>query len=94
MFSARFRAHEFFVFIIGIGLSLCLLISSYDLSIYLNMEFLSLIFLCISGLEKKSFFSVEAGVKYFILGSIASIFVLFGASLIYFCVECLQLFRY
>uniref|UniRef100_UPI0030DEDA9F NADH dehydrogenase subunit 2 n=1 Tax=Ecklonia maxima TaxID=428677 RepID=UPI0030DEDA9F len=85
MFSARFRAYEFFVFIIGIGLSLCLLISSYDLlSIYLNMEFLSLIFYVLAAWKKNSYFSVEAGLKYFILGSIASIFFLFGASLIYF----------
>nr|YP_011008441.1 NADH dehydrogenase subunit 2 [Undaria peterseniana]WBP70412.1 NADH dehydrogenase subunit 2 [Undaria peterseniana] len=85
MFSARFRAYEFFVFIIGIGLSLCLLISSYDLlSIYLSMEFLSLIFYVLAAWKKNSYFSAEAGLKYFILGSIASIFFLFGASLIYF----------
>nr|YP_011008022.1 NADH dehydrogenase subunit 2 [Cutleria multifida]WBP69888.1 NADH dehydrogenase subunit 2 [Cutleria multifida] len=85
MFSARFRAFEFFVFIIGIGLSLCLLISSYDfLSIYLNMEFLSLIFYVLASWKKNSYFSAEAGLKYFILGSVASIFFLFGASLIYF----------
>lgn len=85
MFSARFRAYEFFVFILGIGLSLCLLISSYDfLSIYLSMEFLSLIFYVLATWKKNSYFSAEAGLKYFILGSIASIFFLFGASLIYF----------
>jgi len=85
MFSARFRAYEFFVFILGIGLSLCLLISSYDLlSIYLSMEFLSLIFYVLAAWKKNSYFSAEAGLKYFILGSVASIFFLFGASLIYF----------
>ncbi|MEP3604456.1 MAG: proton-conducting transporter membrane subunit [Gilvibacter sp.] len=85
MFSARFRAYEFFVFIIGIGLSLCLLISSYDLlSVYLSMEFLSLIFYVLAAWKKNSYFSAEAGLKYFILGSVASIFFLFGASLIYF----------
>ena len=85
MFSARFRAYEFFVFILGIALSLCLLISSYDLlSIYLSMEFLSLIFYVLASWKKNSYFSAEAGLKYFILGSVASIFFLFGASLIYF----------
>nr|QWK44998.1 NADH dehydrogenase subunit 2 [Analipus japonicus] len=85
MFSVRFRAFEFFVFLISIGLSLCLLISSYDLlSIYLSMEFLSLIFYVLACWKKNSYFSAEAGLKYFILGSIASIFFLFGASLIYF----------
>nr|YP_448661.1 NADH dehydrogenase subunit 2 [Desmarestia viridis]AAS79047.1 NADH dehydrogenase subunit 2 [Desmarestia viridis] len=85
MFSARFRAYEIYVFIIGIGLSLCLLISSYDLlSIYLSMEFLSLIFYVLASWKKNSYFSAEAGLKYFILGSVASLFFLFGASLIYF----------
>nr|QWK44807.1 NADH dehydrogenase subunit 2 [Postelsia palmaeformis] len=85
MFSVRFRAYEFFVFLIGIGLSLCLLISSYDLlSVYLSMEFLSLIFYVLAAWKKNSYFSAEAGLKYFILGSVASIFFLFGASLIYF----------
>jgi len=85
MFSARFRTYEFFVFIIGIGLSLCLLISSYDLlSIYLSIEFLSLIFYVLASWKKNSYFSAEAGLKYFILGSVASILFLFGSSLIYF----------
>jgi NADH-quinone oxidoreductase subunit N len=85
MFFARFRAYEFFVFILGIALSLCLLISSYDLlSIYLSMEFLSLIFYVLAAWKKNSYFSAEAGLKYFILGSVASIFFLFGSSLIYF----------
>jgi len=85
MFSARFRAYEIFVFILGIGLSLCLLISSFDLlSIYLSMEFLSLIFYVLASWKKNSYFSAEAGLKYFILGSVASLFFLFGASLIYF----------
>nr|YP_011008336.1 NADH dehydrogenase subunit 2 [Scytothamnus australis]WBP70307.1 NADH dehydrogenase subunit 2 [Scytothamnus australis] len=85
MYSARFRAYEFFVFLIGIGLSLCLLISSNDLlSTYLNMEFLSLIFYVLATWKKNSYFSAEAGLKYFILGSVASIFFLFGSSLVYF----------
>ena len=53
MFSASFRAYEFVVFIIGIGLilslSLCLMISSYDLfSIYSSMEFLYVIYILFS----------------------------------------------
>ena len=85
LFSARIRAYEIFVFFIGICLSLCLLISSYDtLSIYLSIEFLSLIFYTLAAWKKDSGFSAEASLKYFILGSLASTFYLFGASLIYF----------
>lgn len=84
LFSARIRAYEIFVFFIGICLSLCLLISSYDtLSIYLSIEFLSLIFYTLAAWKKDSGFSAEASLKYFILGSLASTFYLFGASLIY-----------
>ena len=48
------------------------------------MEFLSLIFYVLATWEKKSYFSAEASLKYFILGSVASIIFFFGASLIYF----------
>lgn len=85
LFLARIRAYEIFVFFVGISLSLCLLISSYDtLSIYLSIEFLSLIFYTLAAWKKDSGFSAEASLKYFILGSLASTFYLFGASLIYF----------
>ncbi|CAN0300310.1 unnamed protein product, partial [Ascophyllum nodosum] len=78
LFSARFRAF-FFLLLLALVLSLCLLISSYDfLSIYLNMEFLSLIFYVLATWKKKSYFSAEAGLKYFILGSVASIFFYLG----------------
>nr|YP_011008093.1 NADH dehydrogenase subunit 2 [Dictyotopsis propagulifera]WBP69959.1 NADH dehydrogenase subunit 2 [Dictyotopsis propagulifera] len=84
LFLAKIRPYEIFVFFIGIALSLFLLISSYDLlSIYLNLEFLSLIFYILAAWKKSSSFSAEAGLKYFILGSLASIFFLFGASFIY-----------
>ena len=57
LFSARFRAFGLFYFIISISLSLCLLISSYDfLSIYLNMEFLSLIFYVLATWKKNRIF--------------------------------------
>ena len=82
---ARIHFYEVFVFFLGVSLALCLLISSYSLlSIYLSMELLSLIFYVLASIKKNSGFSAEAGLKYFILGSLASIFFLFGCSLIYF----------
>lgn len=83
-FLARIRPYEIFVFFIGITLSLFLLISSYDLlSVYLSIEFLSLIFYTLAAWKRDSGFSAEAGLKYFILGSLASVFFLFGSSLVY-----------
>lgn len=84
LFSAKIRPYEIFVFFIGIVLSVLLLVSSYDLlSVYLNIEFLSLIFYTLAAWKRDSGFSAEAGLKYFILGSLASVFFLFGSSLVY-----------
>ena len=84
LFKAKIRPYEIFVFFLGICLSLCLLFSSYDLlSVYLCIEFLSLIFYTLVAWKRDSGFSAEAGLNYFILGSLASIFFLFGSSLVY-----------
>lgn len=84
LFLAKIRPYEIFVFFIGIILSVLLLVSSYDLlSVYLNIEFLSLIFYTLAAWKRDSGFSAEAGLKYFILGSLASVFFLFGSSLVY-----------
>lgn len=75
---------EFFSLIFLIILSSCLLISSYDLlSIYLALEMQSLCFYALSSFKRNSAASVEAGLKYFIFGSIASCFFLLGSSILY-----------
>ena len=83
---------EFFSLIFLIILSSCLLISAYDLiSIYLALEMQSLCFYAITSFKKNSASSVEAGLKYFIIGSVASCFFLLGASLLYGCLGTLNL---
>nr|YP_010394981.1 NADH dehydrogenase subunit 2 [Phytophthora cambivora]DAZ89418.1 TPA_asm: NADH dehydrogenase subunit 2 [Phytophthora cambivora] len=65
-------------------LGLMLLISSnHFITLYLAIELQSLSFYILTSTQKKSILSVEAGLKYFILGSIASGFILFGSSIIY-----------
>ena len=65
-------------------LGLMLLISSnHFISLYLSIELQSLCFYILTASQKKSVLSVEAALKYFILGSIASGFILFGSSIIY-----------
>ena len=65
-------------------LGLMLLISSNNLIIlYLAIELQSLSFYILTALKKKSIFSIESSLKYFILGSIASSFILIGCSFIY-----------
>lgn len=60
------------------------LISSNDfLTFYLALELQGLSLYLLAALNKKSAKSSEAGVKYFILGSVASGILLFGISIIY-----------
>jgi NADH-quinone oxidoreductase subunit N len=83
---------EYFSLIFLIILSSCLLVSAYDLiSIYLVLEMQSLCFYAIASFKRNSAASVEAGLKYFILGSVASCFFLLGASILYGCFGTLNL---
>lgn len=65
-------------------LALMLLISSNNfITLYLAIELQSLSFYILTASQTKSILSIEAALKYFILGSIASGFILFGSSIIY-----------
>jgi NADH-quinone oxidoreductase subunit N len=60
------------------------LISSNDLiTMYLSLELQSLSFYIVTNIKFYSNFSIEAGLKYFVLGALSSGILLFGASLIY-----------
>ena len=68
-------------------LGMMLMISANDLmSLYVGLELQSLALYVVAAFQRDSVRSTEAGVKYFVLGSVASGMLLFGASLIYgFC---------
>ena len=68
-------------------LGMLLMISANDLmALYVGLELQSLALYVIAAFQRDSIRSTEAGVKYFVLGSVASGMLLFGASLIYgFC---------
>jgi len=68
-------------------LGMMLMISANDLmSLYVGLELQSLALYVIAAFQRDNLRSTEAGVKYFVLGSVASGMLLFGASLIYgFC---------
>ncbi|MBX9943141.1 MAG: NADH-quinone oxidoreductase subunit NuoN [Reyranella sp.] len=68
-------------------LGMMLMISANDLmALYVGLELQSLALYVIAAFQRDSERSTEAGVKYFVLGSVASGMLLFGASLIYgFC---------
>merc|ERR1712127_835307 len=63
-------------------LGLLLLCSSNDLiTAYLAIELQSVAFYIMSAFKKNSNYSIESGLKYFIIGSLSSAFFLFGSSL-------------
>lgn len=65
-------------------LGIFLLCSSNDLIIaYLSIELQSLAFYILAAFKKNSTYSIEAGLKYFVLGAFSSGLFLFGSSLIY-----------
>ena len=53
--------------------------------IFLCLELQSLCFYILASYKKRSFFSLEAGLKYFILGSLSSGFLLFSIAIIFGC---------
>lgn len=72
-------------------LGLLLLCSSNDLiTAYLAIELQSVAFYIMSAFKRNSSYSIESGLKYFIIGSLSSAFFLFGASIIYGCMGSLS----
>jgi NADH-quinone oxidoreductase subunit N len=61
----------------------CLCFSNEFLLIYLAIELQSLAMYIFATFSRNSEFSTEAGLKYFVFGSIMSCFLLFGLCLIY-----------
>jgi len=84
-FSAfLFNKFEFDVLVcfVVIG-STCLCFADNFLQIYLAIELQSLCFYVLATFDRKSEYCVEAGLKYFIIGSVFSVILLFGLSFFY-----------
>jgi len=78
------KIFEYLLLILLSIIGLLTIISSYDLiTMYLAIELQSLCFYIITNLKFYSNFSIEAGLKYFILGALSSGLLLFGSSLLY-----------
>ena len=78
------RRPEFsIIFLIAIT-GMLLMISSNDLlSLFMSMELQSLSLYILVAFSREDFISSEAGVKYFIIGSLSTCIFLFGTSLVY-----------
>ncbi|MGA3178864.1 MAG: NADH-quinone oxidoreductase subunit N [Verrucomicrobiota bacterium] len=93
-FGARFSRHlgEYFALLLIATAGLMLLISSDNLLIiFIALELLSLPLYVLTAFNKASLASAEAALKYFLFGSVASAFTLFGISLLYGLTGDLQL---
>ena len=78
---ARF---EFPVLIVLATAGMMMMISAYDLiSLYVGLELQSLALYVVASFDRDSVRSTEAGLKYFVLGALASGMLLFGASMVY-----------
>jgi NADH-ubiquinone oxidoreductase chain 2 len=61
-----------------------LLMSSFDfISLYLSIELQSFSLYVLASLYRNSELATSAGLKYFLIGALASCFILFGSGLIY-----------
>ena len=75
---------EYSVLILFALLGIFFICSSNDLiTAYLSIELQSLSFYVMASMKKDSAFSVDAGLKYFILGAFSSSLFLFGSSILY-----------
>jgi NADH-quinone oxidoreductase subunit N len=78
------KSHEFFSVFAVSFLGMLFLASAADiLSIYLALELQSLSLYVLAGYKQNSIFSIESALKYFVLGTIASGFLLFSLSYLY-----------
>lgn len=86
--------HNNFEYVVLITISilgLLLLCSSNDLiTAYLAIELQSVAFYIMSTFKRNSSYSIESGLKYFIIGALSSAFFLFGSSIVYGCMGSLS----
>ncbi len=75
---------EYPLLVLFSGIGMLMMISAHDLlTAYMGLELQSLALYVLTAIRRGNDKSAEAGVKYFILGALASGFLLFGMSLIY-----------
>jgi NADH-quinone oxidoreductase subunit N len=78
------RIFEFPILVVLSTLGMMVLISAGDLiMLYLGLELMSLSLYVVAASNRDNAKSVEAGLKYFVLGALSSGMLLYGASLIY-----------
>lgn len=88
----KLNFYEFYIFFLLSTLALMFLVSTENLVFfYLVLEMQTLCFYILSTFNRKSAFSTEAGLKYFLLSSFMSAFLLLGMAIFYSCLGTLSL---
>ena len=78
------KQFEYYVLLLLSVLGMMIMVSSNDLmSLYLGLELLGISLYSLVSFNRKNLISCEAGLKYFILGALASGVLLYGMTLIY-----------
>lgn len=78
------QAPEFQLILWSVLLGMFFLVSSKDfLLFFISLELLTLSLYILAAYSRRDLLSIEAGLKYLVLGSLASAFLLYGISLIY-----------
>ena len=85
MTDIRERRHQVFYFLLFTGTMALMLLVSADhlLSIYISLEVSSYSLYILVALRQKQSYGLEAGIKYFLVGSFSSAVMLFGMALLY-----------
>lgn len=78
------KSGEFLLILWSSLIGFFFLVSSNDfLMLFISLEIIALSFYIMTAYLKKQLISIEAGIKYLIMGSLASAFLIFGISLLY-----------
>ena len=82
--AEKFERFEYPILIVLATLGMLMMISANDMiSLYLGLELQSLSLYVVAAIHRDSVRSTEAGLKYFVLGALASGILLYGISLVY-----------
>ena len=82
--SREMRKGEFFTLSMFALLGVCVMVSAANfLVVYLGLELMSLSLYALTALRRDHALSTEAAMKYFVLGALASGFLLYGLSMMY-----------
>jgi NADH-quinone oxidoreductase subunit N len=80
----EYKKFEYPVLVLLSTLGMLVMVSANDLlTLYLGLELSSLVLYVLAAYDRDNHVSAEAGLKYFVLGALASGLMLFGASLVY-----------